>query len=74
MHNVVREPKFKLGDLVCVDLHVDKFFGFVESFNYDNTKNKYYYDVYVFMDKQLYKIIDEDWINYLEDYKFYLEK
>ena len=61
-------PKFKIGDIVCVDLHVDVYFGFIKNFKIHNN-GRVFYDVYTFIDESVMTDVDEDWICYLQDWK-----
>jgi hypothetical protein len=62
------QPKFNLGDIVCIDLHIDVYFGFIKDFKIHNN-GRIFYDVFVFMDKITMTDVDEDWIMHLQDWK-----
>ena len=58
-------PKFKIGDIVKVDLAIDWYAGYIveyEACMYD----RFVYKVSIFIDKDLMCDVSEEWITLLE--------
>ena len=68
----MNKHNFNIGDLVCVDLHIDVYFGFITGFNLRD--GKAYYDVYIFIDMSTMTEVDGEWIFPLEEWKHRIQE
>lgn len=60
------KPKFKIGDIVKVDLAVDWYSGYVVEHEIYQ-KDKIMYKVVIFIDNDLMCNVSEEWITLLEE-------